>query len=65
MILIPLSVFYPTTKKKKNKPTNSQKYKHNTWFVQLGLQRLIDFKISDWAINKLTFTKFKIFPKLK
>lgn len=48
MILIPLSVvLHNNQKRKKTKPTNSQKYKHNTWFVQSGLQRLIDFKISD------------------
>lgn len=46
MILIPLSVFYPTTKKKKNKPTNSKKYKHNTWFVQLKVTEI------NWLQNK-------------
>lgn len=41
MILIPLSAFYTTTKnKKKHKPTNSQKYKHNTWFVQLKVTEI-------------------------
>lgn len=42
MILIPLSVVLHNNqkRKKKNKPTNSQKYKHNTWFVQLKVTEI-------------------------
>lgn len=40
MILIPLSVVLHNNQKKKNKPTNSQKYKHNTWFVQLKVTEI-------------------------
>lgn len=42
MILIPLSVvLHNNQKEKTNKPTiNSQKYKHNTWFVQLKVTEI-------------------------
>lgn len=41
MILIPLSVvLHNNQKEKTNKPTNSQKYKHNTCFVQLKVTEI-------------------------
>lgn len=40
MILIPLSVVLHNNQKEKNKPTSSQKYKHNTWFVQLKVTEI-------------------------
>lgn len=41
MILIPLSVvLHNNQKEKTNKPTNSQKYKHNTWFVKLKVTEI-------------------------
>lgn len=46
MILIPLSVVLHNNQKEKNKPTSSQKYKHNKWFVQLKVTEI------NWLQNK-------------